>query len=202
MQKILSENNFHISQNAIIKNLINKLNTLLARVGVRGVGCPLCIASIFIYIASILSALFLWFPIDRVWSILVFLDALLSCPLGDVTVISNTHNGMTYVSGEQRLYSIEYTLITPFDIYYSIGISVSFILIFTSQIISSWLGYVVFPFHILTRFLISCVLTFYLCHNPSLKLRSPRYIICKTSSLRSPLCLRVIDLYLQGQMQL
>ena len=49
MQKILSENNFHISQNVIISNLINKLNTLLARVGVRGVGCPLCIAFIILY---------------------------------------------------------------------------------------------------------------------------------------------------------
>ena len=41
MQRILSENNFHISQNAIIQNLINKLNTLLAQGG--GEGCRVSI---------------------------------------------------------------------------------------------------------------------------------------------------------------
>ena len=70
----------------------------------------------------------------------IFFDALINCPLGDVTVISNMqisnkHNGMRYGSGKSRSYSMKYTLIMPFDIYYRIRISVSFILIFTSQII-------------------------------------------------------------------
>ena len=41
MQKILSENNFHILQNGIIQNLMNKVKHLLARGG--GEGCRVSI---------------------------------------------------------------------------------------------------------------------------------------------------------------